>query len=191
LAAIRAGGDVLPRYVLYALRNSAGVLEAQATGSTFAAITGTQLKAHTIPVAPLGEQRRIVDAIEANLSRLDAGVDSLRRAKRNLERMQVAALDSVFKRVAGSSSKKPIAEVADILDSRRIPVNAEERAQRRGDVPYFGATGQVGWIDEPLFDEPLVLLGEDGAPFLDPFRSKAYLISGPSWVNNPGSDAAN
>jgi len=51
-------------------------------------------------------------------------------------------------------------------------------------VPYYGAAGQVGWIDEPLFDEPLVLLGEDGVQFFDSMKSKAYPISGPAWVNN-------
>ena len=35
-----------------------------------------------------------------------------------------------------------------------------------------------------LFDEPRILLGEDGAPFLDPTKPVAYLIEGKSWVNN-------
>ena len=75
-------------------------------------------------------------------------------------------------------------DVADNLDSRRVPVNAKERAAREGDVPYYGATGQVGWIDDYLFDEELVLLGEDGAPFFDRAKQKAYVINGKSWVNN-------
>jgi type I restriction enzyme S subunit len=79
---------------------------------------------------------------------------------------------------------KLLAEVADILDGKRIPVNAKEREKRPGRVPYYGATGQVGWIDDFLFDEELVLLGEDGAPFLDPSKPKAYVIRGKSWVNN-------
>ncbi len=78
----------------------------------------------------------------------------------------------------------PLLAVAECLDGRRIPVNAKERSHRLGDVPYYGATGQVGWIDQALFDEDLVLLGEDGAPFLDPLKPKAYGISGPAWVNN-------
>jgi len=74
--------------------------------------------------------------------------------------------------------------VVDILDSQRVPINSEERAKRLGKVPYYGATGQVGWIDDHLFDEELVLLGEDGAPFLESTKPKAYLIEGRSWVNN-------
>ena len=57
-------------------------------------------------------------------------------------------------------------DVVDILDSQRIPVNAKERENRKGKIPYYGATGQVGWIDDYLFDEELVLLVEDGGPFL-------------------------
>jgi type I restriction enzyme S subunit len=79
---------------------------------------------------------------------------------------------------------QPLGEVVEILDSYRIPVNSEERKKRVGTIPYYGATGQVGWIDDHLFDEELVLLGEDGAPFLDPSKPKAYLVRGKSWVNN-------
>ena len=63
-------------------------------------------------------------------------------------------------------------------------MNANERAKRQGSIPYYGATGQVGWIDKPLFDEELLLLGEDGAPFFDKSKPIAYVIDGPSWVNN-------
>ena len=74
--------------------------------------------------------------------------------------------------------------VSDCLDNFRKPINANERNARLGDVPYYGATGQVGWIDDYLTNEELVLLGEDGAPFLDLLKNKAYLINGKAWVNN-------
>ena len=83
-----------------------------------------------------------------------------------------------------------LANCADILDSQRIPINAKERKTRISGkpesqlYPYYGATGQVGWIDDHLFDEELVLLGEDGAPFLDVLKDTAYLVKGKSWVNN-------
>jgi len=83
-----------------------------------------------------------------------------------------------------SWSVTPLGELVEVLDFARIPVSASERAKRLGSVPYYGAAGQVGWIDKPLFDEPLVLLGEDGVQFFDSMKSKAYSISGPAWVNN-------
>jgi type I restriction enzyme S subunit len=81
-------------------------------------------------------------------------------------------------------SLEPLAECVDVLDSRRKPVNSKERASRKGPIPYYGATGQVGWIDDYLFDEELVLLGEDGAPFFDKSKPIAYIVDGKSWVNN-------
>lgn len=77
-----------------------------------------------------------------------------------------------------------LGSVVDVLDARRVPVSAKERATRIGDVPYYGASGRVGSIDAHLFDEPLILLGEDGVQFFDPYKTKAYLIDGPGWVNN-------
>lgn len=70
------------------------------------------------------------------------------------------------------------------LDGYRKPINSNKRAKRVGNVPYYGATGQVGWIDDYLTNEHLVLLGEDGAPFLDLLKDKAYVIFGKAWVNN-------
>src|SRR3954449_12627435 len=77
-----------------------------------------------------------------------------------------------------------LGELVEVLDHLRVPVNKTDRATRVGTVPYYGAAGQVGWIDDYLFDEELVLLGEDGVPFLNPLQPKAYIISGKSWVNN-------
>jgi len=86
--------------------------------------------------------------------------------------------------------KTALEDCVDILDSHRIPINANDREKRISGkepsalYPYYGATGQVGWIDDFLFDEEIILLGEDGAPFLDADKDKAYLVRGKSWVNN-------
>ena len=77
-----------------------------------------------------------------------------------------------------------LGDAVEVLDRFRRPVSAAERENRKGPVPYYGATGQAGWIDVHIFDEDLVLLGEDAIDFLNPDVHKAYLITGPSWVNN-------
>jgi len=83
-----------------------------------------------------------------------------------------------------------LCDVAQILDNYRKPINATERSDRiLGKIiselyPYYGATGQVGYIDDFLTEGEYVILGEDGAPFLDHRKNKAYLITGRSWVNN-------
>lgn len=81
-------------------------------------------------------------------------------------------------------------DCVEVLDSLRVPINNSERQQRiEGKTadqlyPYYGATGQVGVIDSYLFDEELIALGEDGVPFLDPMKPKAYMLYGKTWVNN-------
>ena len=84
----------------------------------------------------------------------------------------------------------PLVNACEILDFKRVPINSKERKSRISDkpddqlFPYYGATGQVDLIDGYLFEGEHVLLGEDGAPFLDPFRDKAYIVDGKFWVNN-------
>ena len=79
-------------------------------------------------------------------------------------------------------------DIVDVLDNKRKPIKAEERAKRidgkKNLYPYYGATGFVGYIDEYLIDGEFILLGEDGAPFLDRYATKAYAVNGKIWVNN-------
>ena len=76
-----------------------------------------------------------------------------------------------------------IDQVAECLDSMRVPINKKERASREGTVPYYGANGQVGWIDDYIYNEPLVLVVEDET-FTGRELPFCYKISGKSWVNN-------
>ena len=83
-----------------------------------------------------------------------------------------------------------LGQIVDIHDHRRRPIKSEDRQKRIANrqpnelFPYYGATGKVGFIDGYLFDFPSILLGEDGAPFLDRQRNKAYFVEGKYWVNN-------
>ena len=79
-------------------------------------------------------------------------------------------------------------DVCQICDNQRQPINSTERQERKKRAqtlyPYYGATGQVDWIDDYMLDGTFILLGEDGAPFLEKFADKAYVVSGKIWVNN-------
>ena len=76
-----------------------------------------------------------------------------------------------------------IGDVAECLDKMRVPINKDEREKRIGDIPYYGANGQVGWIDDYIFDEALVVVVEDET-FIGRTKPFCYKISGKSWVNN-------
>jgi len=64
-------------------------------------------------------------------------------------------------------SVKSLKRLAVCLDGKRIPLNAEQRGTMQGEIPYWGANGILDYLNDYLFDEELVLLGEDGAPFFD------------------------
>ena len=78
----------------------------------------------------------------------------------------------------------PLSEAVDFLDSRRRPVKVGDRAKIRGDIPYYGASGIVDYVNDYIFDESLILLGEDGENILSRAVPLAFKISGRSWVNN-------
>jgi type I restriction enzyme S subunit len=73
-------------------------------------------------------------------------------------------------------------EVVEFLDSQRKPITEKDRIS--GTYPYYGANGQQDLINDYIFDEPLVLLAEDGGHFGEPNRTIAYQINGKCWVNN-------
>ena len=79
---------------------------------------------------------------------------------------------------------KPLREAVEFLDGRRRPVKDSDRAKMRGDIPYYGASGIVDYVNAHLFDEDLILLGEDGENILSRNCRLAFKISGKTWVNN-------
>lgn len=76
---------------------------------------------------------------------------------------------------------KKLGEVCEILDSRRKPITKSKR--ETGTIPYYGATGLLDYVKDYIFDERLVLLGEDGAKW-GSGENSSYIIEGKSWVNN-------
>lgn len=78
----------------------------------------------------------------------------------------------------------PLRRVAVCWDHLRIPLNAVERADRQGSVPYWGANKVQDHVDSALVDADVVLLGEDGAPFFDRHRDVAFRVNEPIWPNN-------
>ena len=76
---------------------------------------------------------------------------------------------------------KPLSEVCEILDNLRKPITKRDR--KSGEIPYYGSTGVVDWVDDFIFNEKLVLVGEDGAKWKRGDKT-AFIIDGKAWVNN-------
>ena len=84
-------------------------------------------------------------------------------------------------RDAGEWEVKHLGEVCEILDSQRRPITSTDR--ERGSYPYYGASGIVDYVNDYIFDERLILIGEDGAKW-GPFEKTAFIVDGKYWVNN-------
>jgi type I restriction enzyme S subunit len=111
-------------------------------------------------------------------------VEALQQQLESAKKSRNAVLHELMTARGNDWVVRKLPEVVEVLDRMRKPINSTEREDRKGNIPYYGANGQTGWIDEFIFNEELVLLGEDAIDFADPSARKAYLIQGPSWVNN-------
>ena len=76
---------------------------------------------------------------------------------------------------------KTLGECCEILDRFRKPIKQSKRESGR--IPYYGATGLLDYVNDYIFDDTLVLLGEDGAKW-GAGDDSAFIISGKTWVNN-------
>jgi len=92
LAAIRPLGEIPSLYLLYYLRSIEDWLSRQGTGSTFTAISKTDLEQLTIQLAPLGEQQRIVKKLEILLGKVDACQKRLTKIPVILKRFRQSVL---------------------------------------------------------------------------------------------------
>lgn len=132
LAAIRP--NINPEFVRFWMQLSEQVLAAQGTGTTFSAISKAILNSHEIPVAPLNEQRRIVDKVETLFARLDKGEEAVREVQKLLKRYRQSVLKSAL---TGELTADWRAEREGELESgadllARILKSREENWQGRG-----------------------------------------------------------
>lgn len=74
-----------------------------------------------------------------------------------------------------------LGEVCDVLNNRRRPIAGDQRVP--GPYPYYGASGIVDYVGDFIFDERLLLVGEDGAKW-ESFEKTAFIVEGKYWVNN-------
>ena len=75
-----------------------------------------------------------------------------------------------------------VSDISENLDSIRVPVKESER--KKGNYPYYGASGIVDFVDRYLFDGVYVLVAEDGENLKTRQTPIAFIAEGKFWVNN-------
>lgn len=99
-----------------------------------------------------------------------------------LEKKKVPALR--FPEFEGEWDYTVLQSVVDFLDSKRKPIKEGDRANMQGTYPYYGASGIIDYVNDYIFDDELILLGEDGANIITRSSPLAFRVSGKIWVNN-------
>lgn len=151
------------------------------SGANLPRISPSALLGLEIPLPPLEEQRRIAAILDKSAELLA----HLHERQTKLDALVKSMLVNTFGSPSEWHRQWPMQRIGDCcecLDKYRRPVKESDRIQ--GQIPYYGANGQQGWINDYLFDDSLVLVAEDGGHFHDRSRGVAYRIDGKSWVNN-------
>ncbi|MFC9290371.1 restriction endonuclease subunit S [Streptomyces sp. NPDC057052] len=188
-----------PRFWLYALSTiDLGEISA---GGVLPYVTEGQIRDLHIPFPSVEQQRRIADFLDAETANLDlmaekrqAQLTLLRQKRFNMVREVLAqGLRGTAQRptqlgwlprIPADWELTPLRYLVECLDGQRVPLSAQERSTRQGPYPYHGASRVVDHVDDYLFDEPLVLLGEDGAQLANPNLEVSFYVEGKIWVNN-------
>ena len=89
-----------------------------------------------------------------------------------------------FKEFSNDWKDEKLEDVVDFLDDRRKPIKDSDRNNIKGIYPYYGASGIIDYINDYIFDEELLLLGEDGANILSRSTQLVFKATGKYWVNN-------
>lgn len=117
---VRPGPDLDARFLRYVLEDMAerGELARRATGSTIKHLPQVALRELPLAIPPLDEQQRVVDVLEANLSRLTAASRLLRQVKRRSDGLRDARVESALlpkSAPASAATKRAVVEDVGIL----------------------------------------------------------------------------
>ncbi|MBA4491539.1 restriction endonuclease subunit S [Paracoccus sp. S1E-3] len=204
--------DVDAQFLYYAFREIGHVLERSGGGgSVYTNVSKSRFSDIELLVPPLPEQRAIAatlgaldDKIELN-RKMNATLESMARAlfrdwfvdfgptrakMEGREPYLSPDLWSLFPDRLDAEGKpegwevSTIGDFIELLDHKRVPLSSQERAKRQGPYPYHGATSVMDHIDSYLFDERLLLLGEDGSVAKEDGRPFTQYVWGKLWVNN-------
>ncbi|MGP6178558.1 restriction endonuclease subunit S [Microbacterium sp. A196] len=173
------GTEVDQRYLRWATRSPYWWSEVDRllnVGAVFNSLNVRDIGRIRLPMPPLPEQQAIAEVLGA----LDDKISANTALAATLdEHMKLALLER-----AADGAKVQLRDVAVFHNRQRVPLSAAERDSRPGSVPYYGATGVFGYVDEAIFDEPIVLVGEDGSVINADSSPVTQYVWGPAWVNN-------
>jgi type I restriction enzyme S subunit len=163
------------------------------TGTTRSSLGIELLRKMRISAPQQPEQRKIA----AILSSVDAAIQETDAIIAQTEQVKRGLMQALLTRGIGHTEfrETPIGvipkewkaaklgDVVEIFDSKRVPINDEDRKSIKGEYPYCGANGVLDHINDYIFDGEYILIAEDGG-YWNKFEDSAYIMTGKFWVNN-------
>lgn len=147
-------------------------------------ITRADFEAMPMPLPPLRAQESIANYLEIETGVIDSLIFKKICMLKLLQQHWRAMVEYRMQSLISLHGTIALKRLIQCLDGQRVPLSAEERSSRSGPYPYYGASGIIDSVDSYLFDETLVLLGEDGAQLADPDYDISFVVRGKVWVNN-------
>ncbi len=114
------------------------------TGTTRLKLNQEQLRKIPIPLPPHAEQRRIVAKIEELFSELDAGEESLRRARRQLGVYRQSLLKQAFEGKLTEHWRKENSQLLESSDQLLNRIQAERKARFEQQMNNWKDSGKQG-----------------------------------------------
>lgn len=173
-------------YLYYYLKSKQGYdkLMSLVSGSAMPKFNKTDLRNMTISIPEKKYQERVVKL----LTILEEKIEINKKINNNLYEMGDALYNEYFGQYKDKLPKGyrivKLNEVANNYDSRRKPMSSREREQHKGIYPYYGATSIIDYVDNYIFDDTYLLMGEDGTVKTEDGFPVLQYIWGKNWINN-------
>lgn len=143
-----------------------------------------RLKEVYIPLPPLQEQQRIVSQLDLLFEKIDRSIALHQKNMDEANAFMGSVLNDVFGELEEKYEKKPLNEIVDNYDGKRIPIKSTDRENINGQYPYYGASGIIDYVNDYIFEGEYLLISEDGANLTVRKYPIAFIASGKFWVNN-------
>lgn len=171
--------NVRGRYIYYWFFSNIAKkqIDSKCIGSTQKALTIATLKDFDIALPSLEEQKKVISILDS----LQLKISINKKINDYLLDLATALFEHALEE---SRTEVLLGDIVELEDAKRIPLNSRDRARRKGSYPYYGATAIMDYVNDYLFDEIRILLGEDGTVISDDGKPILQYVWGKYWVNN-------
>jgi type I restriction enzyme S subunit len=178
-------------------------IEYMSIGSTIVHLYQQTFQNFSFPITDLNEQKAIANFLDQKTAEIDGLIADKGKLIELLQGKRQAIIGEAVTKGLNQNVRmkdsriKWIGEIPEHwevtkikyafynLDYMRIPLSSEERGLMGNKVyDYYGASGVIDTVDDYIFDDTLILIGEDGANLYSRSTPLAYLATGKFWVNN-------